>query len=85
MVIKIKKFITSGVIAYLLLTILYILFIVLFVYFEHLTKDVNMTWTIVTSIFILLNINIMSIVFIIKFNKIIHRINDLIYTLGYED
>lgn len=81
---KVKKFITAGVVGYFLLTLLYLLFIILFVYFNNITKNYSMTYTIVASIFILLNINVMSIIFIIKFNKILHMIDDLIYTLGYE-
>ena len=84
MINRIKKFITAGVITYFVLTLLYLLFMVLFIYFNNLTHDYDMTYTIVASIFILLNVNIMSIIFIIKFNKILHRIDDLIYTLGYE-
>ena len=84
MMYKVKKFITACVVGYFLLTLLYLLFIILFVYFNNITKNYSMTYTIVASIFILLNINVMSIIFIIKFNKILHRIDDLIYTLGYE-
>jgi hypothetical protein len=85
MINKVRKLITGGIITYMILTILYIMFIVLFIYFKNVTHSEEMTYTIVSAIFILLNINIMSIVFIIKFNKIIHKLDDLIYTLGYEE
>ena len=85
MINKVRKLITGGIITYMILTILYIMFIVLFIYFKNVTHSEEMTYTIVSAIFILLNVNIMSIVFIIKFNKIIHKLDDLIYTLGYEE
>ena len=85
MINKVRRLITGGIITYMILTLLYIVFIILYIYFKNVTNNEEMTYTIVASIFILLNINIMSIVFILKFNKILHKLDDLIYTLGYEE
>ena len=85
MINKDRRLITGGIITYMILTLLYIVFIILYIYFKNVTNNEEMTYTIVASIFILLNINIMSIVFILKFNKILHKLDDLIYTLGYEE
>ena len=80
-----KKIITSGVLIYIGLSVLYVFAFVLIVYFKKLTHDSHLTYIIVGSILIMLNINIMSIVFILKFNKILHKLNQTLELMTKEE
>lgn len=81
----VKKFITSGLIIYIGMNFVYILALFLFGYFNKITHNINMSVIIASAILMTINLNVMSLIFLSKFKIIIQKIDDLIYTLGYEE
>ena len=83
----IKKFITNGFIIYASIILAYILFFFLVIYFKNILHDVHDAYTIAINLIAILNLNIMSVVFIKRFNKINRKINYIIDVLdvNYEE
>jgi len=82
---KVQGVVTKGIIAYILINVIYVFALLLFGYFNKLTHNVNMSVIIASAVIMTINLNVMSVIFLTKFNKIIQKIDNLIYTLGYEE
>lgn len=82
---KVQGVVTKGIITYILINVIYVFSLLLFSYFNKLTNNANMSVIIASAIIMTINLNVMSVIFLTKFNKIIQKIDNLIYTLGYEE
>lgn len=80
-----KKLVTNGLIVYGSLIVAYVVFFIFIIYFKQRFQDAHVAYIITMNLLVMLNINIMSVIFIRRFNKINKRIGLLINTLGYED
>lgn len=80
---RVRKIVTNGILIYISLTFIYIIFFFLLLYFKNIVPDSHIAYILTMGILTIINVNVMSIIFINKFNKIMHQISDLIYTLGY--
>lgn len=81
----IKNFITNGIIIYFSIILAYVLFFFLMLYFTDKLNNVHDAYVVAMNLIAILNLNIMSVVFIKRFNKISKQIDDLNYALTYED
>lgn len=81
----IKKIITNGIIIYFSINLAYVLFFFLMLYFTDKLNNVHDAYVVAMNLIAILNLNIMSVVFIKRFNKMSKQIDDLNHALTYED
>ena len=82
---NIKKVVTNGFIAYFSIIIAYVLFFILVFYFKNTLNDINDAYTIAINLIVIINLNIMSVFFIRRFNKLNKKIDYLTYVLEPEN
>lgn len=80
-----KKVVTNGFIAYFSIIIAYVLFFILVFYFKNTLNDIHDAYTIAINLIVIINLNIMSVVFIRRFNKLNKKIDYLRYVLDPEN
>lgn len=80
-----KKVVTNGFIVYFSIIIAYVLFFILVFYLKNTLNDIHDAYTIAINLIIILNLNIMSVVFIKRFNKLNKKIDYLTYVLEPEN
>lgn len=72
-----KKYLTNGLIVYFSLVSVYVLFFILVFYFKNKLHDITDAYIISMNLLVMLNVNIMSVVFIKRFNSIKKKIDEL--------
>ena len=80
-----KKFVTNGFILYFSIIIAYVLFFILVFYLKNTLNDIHDAYTIAINLIVIINLNIMSVVFIRRFNKLNKKIDYLRYVLDPEN
>lgn len=75
----VKGLITNGIIVYFSIILTYIIFFLLLLYFKNKLENIHDAYVITMNVIVLLNLNIMSVVFIRRFNKISKKIDNLTY------
>lgn len=80
-----KKVVTNGFIVYFSIIIAYVLFFILVFYLKNTLNDIHDAYTIAINLIVILNLNIMSVVFINRFNKLNRKIDYLKYVLEPEN
>ena len=80
-----KKFVTNGFILYFSIIIAYVLFFILVFYLKNTLNDIHDAYTIAINLIVIINLNIMSVVFIKRFNKLNKKIDYLRYVLDPEN
>ena len=74
-----KSLITNGIIVYFSIILTYIIFFLLLLYFKNKLENIQDAYVITMNVIVLLNLNIMSVVFIRRFNNISKKIDNLTY------
>ena len=80
-----KKVVTNGFIVYFSMIIAYVLFFILVFYFKNTLNDIHDAYTIAINLIVIINLNIMSVVFIKRINKLNKKIDYLTYVLEPEN
>jgi hypothetical protein len=80
-----KKVVTNGFILYFSIIIAYVLFFILVFYLKNTLNDIHDAYTIAINLIVIINLNIMSVVFINRFNKLKRKIDYLTYVLEPEN
>jgi len=80
-----KNLIANSIIAYASIIFTYMIFFFLLIYFKNTLKNIHDAYVITMNLIVMLNLNIMSIIFIKRFNKISRKIDNLTDLLTYED